>query len=193
VAGTGDRGLKIHDTSNWTEITTIVIPTDIERCARFLPDSSGLIVGYYTGDLRLWDTTTWTLMRTFDGPPGNDGVTGVDVSSDGLRVVSCDALFRVRVWDLITTQELAVSPSVRHPTAGSSSGSDAPNAIAISHDGQVIATTWRNDIVMLNASDASIRGWVLGHTSRPKSVRFSNDDNVLYSVSGDRTLRFWRK
>ncbi|WP_146519715.1 caspase family protein [Stieleria varia] len=81
------------------EVTRIKRDTefDLLRCHAFLPGRDMIVVGSIYA-LTLHDANTGELLRLFDGHTGE--VLGLDVSPDGLTLVSSSSDQTIRMWDL---------------------------------------------------------------------------------------------
>ncbi len=83
-------------------------PKGWTECVAWMPDNRRAVCGAGGSVLQLWDVERGELLRTFQGHVY--GVTGVDVSPDGHRILSCGYDFSVRLWDADTGQQRKLFP-----------------------------------------------------------------------------------
>jgi len=146
----------------------------------YSPNGRHLAVATGHDPIRVWDTTTGTVLAEFPGHTA--AVSCLAFTLDGRHIASADADAIVRVWDATTAQEvwvvedqkwpfrLAFSPDGRHLVTGSS-------------DSTVRVLDWKN------RDERSARR--LPHAGRVASVAFSRDGTRLASASWDRSVKVW--
>ena len=86
----------------------------------------------------------------------------------------------VRLWELSSLTELRALP---HP--------DIVTALALSHDGQLVASSLGQVIWLWEASTGKRLRELAGHTADVSALAFAPDGATLYSTSGDETLAAW--
>jgi WD40 repeat protein len=101
--------IRIWDATDFRLITELKhgYTTDVTQIA-WSPDGSQLASAGYNEDgfdnsVRTWDTTSWTLLQTFEHP---DLVMSVAWSPDGTKLASSGGGVPGRIWDAATGQRL---------------------------------------------------------------------------------------
>ncbi len=138
LASADDRTVYVWDAMTGAEVT--VLRLVYEQTASILgggglafgPDGARLAVAWLDGAVHLWDTVTWEETRVLHGARASS----LAFSPDGTRLVSSSAVSspsllanNVRVWDVLSGEELLVLP---RPGPGSS--------LAFSLDGTRLAS-----------------------------------------------------
>jgi WD40 repeat protein len=107
--GTDEGWIKVWDATDFQLITELQhgYTTDVTQIA-WSPDGSQLASAGYNEDgfdnsVRTWDTTSWTLLQTFEHP---DLVMSVAWSPDGTKLASSGVGVPGRIWDAATGQQL---------------------------------------------------------------------------------------
>jgi len=100
---------------------------DVVMHVAFSPDGKWLLAGWYLGRLDLWNTSTWTKVRTIQTHQGN--VTALAVSGDGSLVATGGEDGKVKIWNITTGASLVKLEGF---------GSD-PMHLSFSSDGKLIA------------------------------------------------------
>jgi WD40 repeat protein len=70
----------------------------------FSPDGSSLAVGTFTGEVQVWDTSTWT--QRWKGAH-TDGIRKIAFSPDGSRLASASFDDTARLWDVASGAQVA--------------------------------------------------------------------------------------
>jgi WD40 repeat protein len=130
----------------------------------------------------VWDVTAPEHpIRRIDLPPSPFGTEAYSValSPDGrLLYVSAVAPPSVTVYEVATGEPLRSAPALAGP-------------LEISPDGTLLAGSFGNEIVLLDAATLAERGHLRGHTELVGSLRFSHDGSLLASASQDRSAIVW--
>ncbi|MGH3135810.1 MAG: WD40 repeat domain-containing protein, partial [Gaiellaceae bacterium] len=138
------------------------------------------------GTVRVWNAETGAellaLNAQADGHASARGISGIDVSPDGLRIATAGADGSARVYDATSGKELLVVRG-RH-CAGR--GTCAVNRAAFSPDGTKIATTGADATVRIMAADGGRELRVL----RPQGPVGLGTYSVEWSADGKRLLSF---
>lgn len=149
------RGPVIHG-------TTIVVAT------AWRPDGGQVAIGFYGGEVRLWDVATGRSGPTLRHA---GGIGDVRYTADGARLFTCAYDGTARLWDAATGEP--VGPVLAHPKAC--------YAVAVSPDGRVGAVGYQGGGLQL---------WELD-TGRPLGgPRFYPDDvsAVAFAAGGQRVV-----
>ncbi len=130
--------------------------------------------------LRLWDTATGLLLRTFDTQ--TSGINSVAFSPDGRRILAACNDGQLRLFDVAAGE--AVSIVEGH--AG-----EALSA-AFSPDGRQVLSGGRDNAVKLwDPETGQLLKTFEGHLEEVLTVAFSADGRLALSGSKDKTLKLW--
>ncbi len=142
----------------------------------FSPDASGVVAGYGTGAVRVFDLATGASIAL---PSHGDWATA-NYSPDGAFIASASYDATVRLWD------------VKRRTSRLVPTSEAPKiAVAVAPGGKQVATDGEEEDPMLAAPDGSHRVTLRGHRGEVTTLVFSPDGKHLMSASEDKTIRIW--
>lgn len=178
ASASDDRTVKVWDITTSKEVLTSSGHTGPAVSVSFSPDGKHLASagGYRDGTIKLWDATNGREARTLIGH--SSGVTSVAFDVYGKRLVSASADNTLRVWDVISGQEiLTIKKGLQD------SGVLSVN-MALSTDGKRLASAgfggtikeW-DARISLEALKLQVPGWV-------KSVAFSpNGEQLAAAVS----------
>jgi WD40 repeat protein/serine/threonine protein kinase len=144
----------------------------------FSPDGARLAAVGADRSLKLWDTATGKIERTFPGP-GNP-ITSVAFSPDGRRLAV--ASIGVTLWDPRTGQALGRGPAP----------SEHVNAVAFSPDGRYLASGLaRGTVVVADLLGTREPRALRGHDGAVLGLAFSPESQHLASAGRDGTVRVW--
>lgn len=153
-----------------TDISSVAVSPD----GQFLATSS---LHCSKSNVKIWNLQTGKLLRAHLGHKKSVRLVAMDRLG---RLMSCKG-DKIKIWDVKTGDRLG---TLSHP--------GSVNAIAVSANGQVLAT---------GNTDSKIRLWDLktgepqqtlkGHTAAVNALIFGPDGNTLISASADQTIRIW--
>jgi WD40 repeat protein len=162
------------------EIVPNLSHSSLVTSVAFAPDGARVLSGSDDSTIKLWDTATGALIRTFEGH--SKEVNSVAFSPDGALVLSGSSDKSIKLWDTAT------------------------GALIRTFEGHLVAVqsvTFSPDgaLVLSGSSDKSIKLWdtatgalirtLDGHSKSVHSVAFSPDSRLLLSGSYDKTIKLW--
>src|SRR5262249_12614769 len=130
------------------------------------------------GSIRLWHLRSGRELLRID--EDTQAVTGLAVTPDGLRIVSCSEGGAVRTWDAETGWGAHTLTT---------SGGWLP-CLSLSPDGRKLATGGRDGLAVWDLDSGHLTA-LNGHTLTVTGAAFTPDSRRLLSGSLDRSLRLW--
>jgi WD40 repeat protein len=176
-----------HGVWDLETLSAIQTWTDLVMHVAFSPDGAMLAIGAELEPTRLFDTTTWVEIRTFESlkhvAPTSDDSFGFEFSLDGVWLA--DGTLNeglARIWDVETgtlTQSLTVSPA----------GTDVHD-VAFSSDGRFLAAGGQGwSVVLFRMEDGTIER-TLPTGEGTMSLDFSPDGRLL-AISCEGAVSLW--
>ena len=157
-------------------------------CLDYREDLQQLVTGC-GNDVVLWDTVTYMPLKRLRGHP--NAVTSVEFSPNGKQLVSTSIESKVRIWEVISGNEIKVI----HCDTGSLT------CLKYSVDGSKIlfGIRGRQNLFRIRACPIHIYGLaeeevvtvLQGHEELVSSAAFSPDGSLVVSGSWDMTVRIW--
>ena len=153
--------------------------TSVGSCA-FSPDGKW-IVSASIGTIKIWDTSNWSELYTFDGHI-HSYINACAFSPEGKTVLSASSDRTLVVRDISSGSEL-------HTFRGHT---ESVEACAFSPDGKSIVSASRDKTLKVwdTASGRELRT-LAGHESYVMACAFSPDGKRIVSASWDSTLKVW--
>ena len=121
ASGASDSAIKLWDVATGADIATLEHTSWVTSVA-FSPNGT-LLASAAGTRVRLWDVATRTNINTLYGH--TYGVYSVAFSPDGATLASGSGDGTIRLWDVLTGEELAVFPSISYSVAFSPDGTMA--------------------------------------------------------------------
>ena len=108
----GDSPVYLIDTETGETLQELPSEDGWSMVSMWSPDGKTLAVGYQSGMIKLWDSDTWTIVKTFGAHQGS--VWDLDWSSNGERILSGDSngiahIWKVQSGEIVMTWENSVA------------------------------------------------------------------------------------
>jgi WD40 repeat protein len=180
VSGGQDGCVKVWDlkSGRWERDVVVFNPGWIKGVA-FSPDGKWLAVGSPAPkpDVTLWDTTTWELVRTFEGHTYS--VFGVAFSPDGERLATGSQDTTARIWNVATAEQIYLLEG----------HTGTVEKVAFSADGKRLASAGYGHMRIWDALRGEEILSLEGSQDSFQSVAFSPDGYRIAATDG--VLRLW--
>jgi WD40 repeat protein len=176
IAASADETVKIWDVSELQEVASLKGHTGKVRRVRFSPDGLQLASASDDGSVKIWNVPSQET-----APEKGMSFPSVAFSPDGTRMASYGAA-KVRFWDAITVQEIAVHKGDIETTGW----------VALDPEGARIAKGGSTGTITIsNLSTGNIVATLKGHTGSIRRVALSPDGARAASAGRDGTVRVW--
>ncbi|KAF9957705.1 hypothetical protein BGZ72_001515 [Mortierella alpina] len=175
-------GARLKDV-RFGELPYLEIGRNVSACS-YSPDGKTLAVVLSFDDFRIYDTSTWTIVRQgFVPQPKNyDGFTNIAFSPNNQQIVSAGNDGLVQKWDCTSGEEVLLMKGHAKRVW----------SVVFSPCGKQIASASADGTVRLWNSQTGENVFILeGHTNEVRSVKYSPDGRQLVSGDEDGTVRFW--
>lgn len=130
--------------------------------------------------LRLWDTATGLLLRTFDARTA--AINSVAFSPDGRRILTAGSDNRLRIWDIAGGQAVTVMEGHAGEVL---SAAFSPNGL------QVLSGGKDKTLKLWDAETGQLIKTFEGHPEDVLAVAFAADGRLALSAAADKTLKLW--
>ncbi|KAG0013694.1 hypothetical protein BGZ80_010914, partial [Entomortierella chlamydospora] len=146
----------------------------------YSPDGGKYAVGTDDGKITLYDTSSWSRIRSLIGH--SESVNHLEFSATSDRIASASADKTVRIWDVDTGDCI-------HTMEGHG---DEVSIVEYSPNGDHIASGSGDKTVRIwDTKSGSCIHTLDGHTDRINSVTYSPNGDQVASGSDDKTVRVW--
>ena len=178
-----------YSSFNWILERTLGVPADkspfIDRVSavRFSPNSRILATGggevSRSGDILLWDTADWHLLRTFSDRH-DDTVLSLDFSPDGKWLASGGSDKLAKVTDVETGKPVHVLEAHTHHVMG----------VAFRADGRILATSGGDGVVNTWDMQSGERvKKIVGWTKEVTSLQFMGASSKIVTSAAEKLVR----
>ncbi|MBD2471531.1 WD40 repeat domain-containing protein [Nostoc sp. FACHB-145] len=188
ASGSHDGSLNLWDVQTGKLIRTLKHSDPVIGVV-FSPDGQTLVSNLDLGSIiRLWNWRTGEIIRIKDDPDAyqrgfeNFKTQPATFSPDGQTLFATSgSASLLQSWNVKTGKRI-----------GSFEAKSSINAVAISPDGNTLATGIRDNAIKLwNIHDGKLMHTLTGHQTEVRTVAFSPDGTLLASGSRDGTVKLW--
>ncbi|KAG9064371.1 hypothetical protein KI688_003559 [Linnemannia hyalina] len=146
----------------------------------YSPDGTSLAAGLLKGRINIYDTSMWTMTRTFEGH--QECVNSLAYSPTGLQLLSGSDDKTVRLWDCESGSCVCVLEGHTENVL----------TVAFSPSGKQVASAGEDETVRLWDVQTGTNLFILtGHTRWVRSISYSPDGHAVVSVGYDKMIRFF--
>jgi WD40 repeat protein/DNA-binding SARP family transcriptional activator len=192
LIGTRDTPpILLHLASGQATQTTFGRRGRIE-CLVFHPDGKHVLTGASNGQVRLSDLYGGAEIRQIDHSASRGAVTGVDVSSDGQRMITSHWDHSLTLWDLAAPECPELRRWVGHESPISGGVRFLPDGRrALSGAGGDVYPHQDMSLRLWDLDTGDELGRFLGHKEPVWALDVSQDGRTAVSASPDGTIRVW--
>ncbi|HVZ75416.1 MAG TPA: hypothetical protein VHJ20_23730 [Polyangia bacterium] len=162
-----------------------VLTSDGQAYLAFSPDGTMLVGGSNNGMLTVWSTSTWTILRSYDGLTGT--IYGVGFSPDSKQIIALDDNGDMTVHNVGSS---TAARSFTLPTAGYTLGV-SPVQTATDYWIGAGYSDGDGDFINLAMSPASGLPISIDSTDA-EAIAFSRDGSLAVTGGGDGIVQFWK-
>ena len=175
-------GLALAPAFAWEDATVSVYLgySSAVNAVSLSPGGRQALSGGQDNVLRLWDTATGLLVRTFDAQ--TDNIDAVGFSPDGRQVMAAGNGKQIRVWDIASGQ--LVRTLEGHTDA-------VLSAVFLANGRQILSGSRDKTVKLWDVETGQAVKSFEGHTEEVLSVAVQADGRRALSASKDRTLKLW--
>ena len=188
ASASADQTIRLWDVARKVSIQTLGGHTSTVYALAFSPNGRVLASAGRDQTVRLWQPDTGECLQVLTGHQNQ--IIALAFSADGRWLVTASIDNMIQVWQVRLGETLQLPLAVLEHTYFNDA--DDVSTLALSPDGETIATNGPNATVRLRQSSSGMLINTLhGHRERSQSLAFSPDGKTLVSGGWDQTIRFW--
>ena len=208
LSGSGDYTLKLWSATSGSLLATLGTPQlsppweghsgSVWACA-FSPDGLRILSGSNDATLKLWDTSSCSLITTLGGPQRSppwrgeghgtwmgedhsDWIRSSAFSPDGSRILSGSGDSTLKLRDTSSGSLITILEGHSGPV----------RVCAFSPDGsKILSGSYDKTLKLWDAASGSVIATLEGHSALVTACAFSPDGSKILSGSYDKTLKLW--
>lgn len=178
ISASDDRTLKIWDTRTWDVRLNLEGHVDSIVACAFSPDG-GRFISVSISTLRMWDTQSGAMVRSFGIRRGGDDCA---YSPDGSLIVSASEGNSLKLWDVQSGDLLRTLLGHTFPVQ---------SCVFLPGGLTVASTSMDGTLRLWDAQSGRERLVIPAHTAFVNACAASRDGTLLASASTDGTLKIW--
>lgn len=179
VSGAEDNSVRIWDAESGKSVGVLRGHSGHVTDVAFSPDGRNIASSSEDGTLKLWDRIA---AEPGHSPPHGNWVPRAAFFPGRSRLISACWDGKIRIWNAGDSQSVRTIDQ----------GGEVIHGLAVSPDGRRLASTNRQDTVILWDAETGEPAQVLhGHQGRSLGVDFHPDGHHLVSTGWDGTVRIW--
>jgi WD40 repeat protein len=196
AAGSFDNSLRLYDVATLRLKALGLAHTGAINSVAYSADGKLLVTGALDNSVMLWtvpdapappdDKAKVPEFKAFAQLQGHSNwVLSIAISRDGKTIVSGSRDNSARIWDVPTTSNATTPVVVNKPRLELKGHANAVECVAISPDGQTIATgSWDGSVRTWGMKDGTALQTFPGHPTGITSVAFHKDGKELATACG---------
>ena len=186
-----DGGIAVVDRPSGSPIATLADHAGRLAQVMFSPTGDRLVGCDINGSLGIWDASTGRLIGRGHGDDGTTKVASLTFSGDGSRCAAA-LVSSVGPDEMVVYDSLDGRIRSRFVIPGRRLNRAAVNVVALSHDGERLATACKQaEITIWNAADGTATGTLRGHSTPVETLAFSRDGSQIASSVASGKIRIW--
>lgn len=179
LAAGSDRYVALWQTWDWTRVWRHNGDTHADGAMDIAPGNDWIASG--SGNtISILDFTTGGRNRSLSGH--SNRIRALDISNDGLTIVTGSDDRTVRLWNTNTWKQIR---------AMSGHGGGVNSVAASNATGRIISAADDNDIRIWDGRDGSLLHTLKGHTGNVNGAAFDRKTKLIVSGGSDRKIRVW--
>lgn len=175
-----DATIKIFDANTGKQLQYIDLQNNSGFVAAWHQNNLYFFVARLNKTLEMWEPDTKSVVRSFVGH--TDGVSSIQQSKDGQRLLSASWDGTVRLWNIATG--LSIMKLSSHE-------GNVHTAIFSNNEQFIFSAGADRTINVWNAANGNLLYQLTGHQADVTSLAISKDDKTLISHSLDGITKFW--
>lgn len=180
ISGMSDNKVKLWNLR--TGDLQQALPGNVESSGHISISSDGTILAAVSMfKVSLWNLRTGELIRTIESPNRGDVISTASISPDGQTLFTAKGA-NIQIWNIRTGELIRTVEG----------HSDTVNSIAISSDGQILASGSEDRTIRILNLQTRELITIISDADRVLSVKFSPDNWTLASGSKDGKIRIWQ-
>ncbi|ETO11635.1 hypothetical protein RFI_25743, partial [Reticulomyxa filosa] len=180
VSYSGDKTIRIWDTSSRKQLHVLEGHSNIITAAQFSHDGSKIVSCSLNKTFRIWDVSLGQQIQMLNGHSGN--VRSVEFSSDDSKIASCSEDNTIRIWNVLSGKQIQLL----------NGHSDSVMNVKFSpDDSKIVSCSKDKSIRIWDVSSGTQLLLLQGHEDWITEVQFISNGSKLMSCSDDKTIRIW--